>query len=67
MTAALPYEQYDLKLAYQEMANSPCANGACKSISNNYMYLNTGTDWSEATQFLVQDLAAINSRSTRSG
>jgi len=60
VTAALPYEQYDLKLAYQEMANSPCANGACKSISNNYMYLNTGTDWSEATQFLVQDLAAIN-------
>jgi peptide/nickel transport system substrate-binding protein len=59
-TAKLPYEQFDLKLAYQEMADSPCANGACKGIVNNYMFLNTGTDWSEATQFLVQDLAAIN-------
>ncbi|MCI4325560.1 MAG: ABC transporter substrate-binding protein [Thermoplasmata archaeon] len=60
VTAKLAYEQYDLKLAYQEMADSPCANGACRSIVNNYMFLNTGTDWAEATQFLQQDLAAIN-------
>jgi peptide/nickel transport system substrate-binding protein len=58
-TANLPYYQYNLTLAQQEIAASPCANNACKSIVNNYMYLNTGTDWSEATQFLVNDLAAI--------
>jgi peptide/nickel transport system substrate-binding protein len=60
LTAQEPYEQFDLALAYKEMADSPCANGACKSMVMNYMYLNQGTDWSEATQFLVADLAAIN-------
>jgi peptide/nickel transport system substrate-binding protein len=60
VTAQEPYEQYDLKLAYQEMADSPCANGACKSMVMNYMYLNQGTDWSTATQFLLTDLAAVN-------
>lgn len=60
VTAQEPYEQFDLKLAYQEMADSPCKNGACKGDSMNYMYLNQGTDWATATQFLVADLAAIN-------
>jgi peptide/nickel transport system substrate-binding protein len=59
VTANLPYESYNLALAQQEIANSPCANDACRSIVNNYMYLNVGADWSEATQFLVADLGAI--------
>jgi peptide/nickel transport system substrate-binding protein len=60
VTAKQPYEQYNLKLAYQEMADSPCANGACRSILNNYMFLNTGEDWAVATQFIADDLQAIN-------
>ncbi|MCI4326679.1 MAG: ABC transporter substrate-binding protein [Thermoplasmata archaeon] len=60
VTAQDPYEQYNLKLAYQEMADSPCANGACASIDSNYMYLNQGTDWATATQFIAADLKAIN-------
>jgi ABC-type transport system substrate-binding protein len=59
-TAQLPYYQYDLPLAYQEMANSPCAAGACKSTTINYMYLNNGADWAETAQLLTNDLAAIN-------
>ncbi|MCI4333493.1 MAG: ABC transporter substrate-binding protein [Thermoplasmata archaeon] len=59
LTAKLPYESYNLALAQQEIANSPCANDACKSIVNNYMFLNTGTDWAVATQYLVGDLGAI--------
>jgi ABC-type transport system substrate-binding protein len=54
-----PYA-YNLKLAYQEIADSPCANGACKGTSINYMYLNSGQDWVETAQFLEADLAAIN-------
>jgi peptide/nickel transport system substrate-binding protein len=54
-----PYS-YDLSLAYKEMANSPCANGACKGDSIKYMYLNTGADWSDTASLLQTDLAAIN-------
>lgn len=60
VTAQEPYYQYNLKLAYQEMAASPCANGACRSMNFNYMYLNSGGDWSETAQLLATDLAAIN-------
>jgi len=60
VTAKEPYYAYNLALAYQEMANSPCANGACKGDSINYMYLNTGGDWSETADLLQADLAAIN-------
>jgi peptide/nickel transport system substrate-binding protein len=59
-TANLPYYQYNLKLALQEIDDSPCANAACAGIDFNYMYLNTGNDWAETAQFLVQDLKAIN-------
>ncbi|HKV90630.1 MAG TPA: ABC transporter substrate-binding protein [Thermoplasmata archaeon] len=58
-TAKEPYYSYNLALAQQEIANSPCAANACKAMAMNYMYLNTGADWSETAQFLVQDLAQI--------
>jgi peptide/nickel transport system substrate-binding protein len=53
-----PY-QYDPTLAQQEIQDSPCANGACASMSIKYAYLDTGIDWAEAAQFLKNDLAAI--------
>jgi peptide/nickel transport system substrate-binding protein len=59
VTAKEPYYQYDLALAQQEIANSPCANNACAGTVMNYMYLNTGPDWSETAQFLATDLKAI--------
>ncbi len=54
-----PYS-YDLGLAYKEMADSPCAAGACKGTTLKYMYLNTGSDWSDTASLLQADLAAIN-------
>jgi peptide/nickel transport system substrate-binding protein len=59
VTAKQPYYSYNLALAQQEIANSPCANNACKGNSINYMFLNTGADWSQTAQFLLQDLAVI--------
>jgi len=54
-----PYS-YNLSLAYQEMANSPCKDGACRGTTINYMYLNSGSDWSDTASLLQADLAAIN-------
>jgi peptide/nickel transport system substrate-binding protein len=54
-----PY-QYNLTLAQQEIADSPCADDACGGMSINYAYLDTGIDWAETAQFLKNDLAAIN-------
>ena len=54
-----PYA-YDLNLAKQEIANSQCANAACKTTVIPYAYLSTGTDWSDTAQYLQADLAAIN-------
>ncbi|MGA8542767.1 MAG: ABC transporter substrate-binding protein [Thermoplasmata archaeon] len=53
-----PY-QYNLPLAQQEIANSPCANGACSGMSIKYAYLDTGIDWAETAQFLANDLSQI--------
>jgi peptide/nickel transport system substrate-binding protein len=53
-----PYP-YNLALAKQEIANSPCANNACKGTKINFMYLTYGPEWAEASQFLASDLAAI--------
>ena len=55
----LPPYAYNLTLAKQEIANSPCANNACKGTTINYAYLDIGADWSETAQFLVTELAAI--------
>ncbi|MFZ0700181.1 MAG: ABC transporter substrate-binding protein [Thermoplasmata archaeon] len=60
VTADEPYYQYNLALAQQEIANSPCAHAACKGNTISYMYLNSGADWADAAQFIEQDLAAIN-------
>jgi peptide/nickel transport system substrate-binding protein len=57
--ANLPPYQYDLSLAQQEIATSPCANNACAGMTFKYAYLDTGIDWAETAQFLKNDLAAI--------
>ncbi len=53
-----PY-QYNLTLAQQEIADSPCANGACSGTTYKFAYLDTGIDWAETAQFLANDLKAI--------
>jgi peptide/nickel transport system substrate-binding protein len=53
-----PY-QYNLTLAHQEIADSPCANSACASMTIKYAYLDTGIDWAETAQFLKADLSQI--------
>jgi peptide/nickel transport system substrate-binding protein len=59
VTAQEPYYAYNLALAQQEIADSPCANNACAGTSISYMYLNTGNDWVETAQFLEADLKEI--------
>ena len=53
-----PYP-YNLTLAKAEIANSPCAGGACAGTSINYEYLDIGADWAEMASFLVNDLQQI--------
>jgi len=60
VTANEPYYQYNLKLAQQEIQDSPCKNAACKGTTINYMYLNSGADWEDTASLLQQQLAAIN-------
>jgi len=57
--ANLPNYSYDLKLAQQEIADSPCAGGACSHMQIKYEYLSPGADWAETAEFLVSDLGAI--------
>jgi len=59
VTAGLPYYQYNLTLAKQEIANSPCANNACAGTTLNYEFLDLGDDWAEMAQDLVHNLSAI--------
>lgn len=49
---------YNLALAQQEIANSPCANNACKGNTLNYAYIDLG-DWATVAVILQADLAAI--------
>jgi peptide/nickel transport system substrate-binding protein len=56
----LPAYQYNLALAQQEIANSPCANGACAKLAPfNYEYLSTSADWEDAATVIQANLAAI--------
>ena len=64
----LPPYQYNLAQAKQEIANSPCANGACAAgnplcpVSNcdfEYQYLSTSLDWQDAATLIAADLANI--------
>jgi ABC-type transport system substrate-binding protein len=56
----LPAYKFDLAQAYQEMADSPCANGGCVHDTIKYMYLNSGSDWSDTASLLQAELALIN-------
>ena len=55
----LPPYSYNLSLAKQEIANSPCANGNCSSLQIKYAYQTPGTDWADATSLIQSNLAAI--------
>jgi peptide/nickel transport system substrate-binding protein len=54
----LPPYAYNLALAKQEIANSPCANSACASTTINYEYIDLG-DWASVATLLENDLSAI--------
>jgi ABC-type transport system substrate-binding protein len=53
-----PY-QYNLSLAQQEIADSPCAANACASMDFNYEYLSTSQDWQDAATVIQTNLKAI--------
>jgi peptide/nickel transport system substrate-binding protein len=53
-----PYP-YNLTLAREEIADSPCANNGCAGLTIKYAYLDTGIDWAVTAQFLENDLAQI--------
>jgi peptide/nickel transport system substrate-binding protein len=55
----LPPYAFNLTLAKQEIANSPCANNACRSTTISYEYLDIGSSWAETAEFIASDLAAI--------
>ena len=59
VTADLPYYSYNLPLAQQEIAASPCAHGACSGKTLNYEYLDIGDDWAEMAQDIAYDLGQI--------
>jgi peptide/nickel transport system substrate-binding protein len=52
-----PYN-YNLTLAKQEIADSPCAAGACSGDTVKYEYIDLG-DWASVGTLLENDLAAI--------
>jgi ABC-type transport system substrate-binding protein len=51
--------QYNLTLAQQEIANSPCANGNCSHLNFQYEYLSTSLDWQDAADVIAANLAQI--------
>jgi peptide/nickel transport system substrate-binding protein len=55
----LPPYAYNLSLAQQEIASSPCANRACAGVPFNYEYLDIGASWAETAQFIASDLGKI--------
>ena len=57
--ANLPPYPYNLTLAKQEIADSPCAHNACVGTSINYEYLDIGSSWAETAEFIESDLSAI--------
>jgi peptide/nickel transport system substrate-binding protein len=52
-----PYA-YNLTLAKQEMADSPCANNACAGTAIKYAYIDLG-DWAQVTTLIQADLNQI--------
>ena len=59
VTADLPYYSYNLSLAQQEIAHSPCAKNACAGVSLNYEYLDLGNDWADMAVDVATDLGDI--------
>ncbi len=57
--ASLPPYAYNLSLAQQEIAQSPCANNACLQLKINFAYLDTGSNWAEMAKLLTTDLRQI--------
>jgi len=53
-----PYA-YNLTLAKQEIANSPCANGNCSHLNFQYEYLSTSLDWQDAATVIAANLLQI--------
>jgi peptide/nickel transport system substrate-binding protein len=56
--ANLPPYAYNLTLAKQEIADSPCASNACSGDTIKYAYIDLG-DWSDVATLLQLDLQAI--------
>jgi peptide/nickel transport system substrate-binding protein len=54
----LPYS-YNLTLAKQEIANSPCANSKCAGMNFQYEYLSTSLDWQDAATVIAANLNQI--------
>jgi len=64
----LPPYQYNLSLAKQEIANSPCNNNACagtnpqcpnSNCNFQFEYLSTSLDWQDAATVIAANLAQI--------
>ena len=57
--ANLPPYSYNLSLADQEIANSPCASDACRGTPVNFEYLDTNPSFAMMAVFVQNNLAAI--------
>jgi peptide/nickel transport system substrate-binding protein len=55
----LPPYSYNLTLAKQEIADSPCAKNACIGMNFQYEYLSTSIDWQDVATIVAQDLSQI--------
>jgi len=55
----LPPYQYNITLARQEIADSPCAHDACAGTTFAYEYLSTSEDWEDAATVIQSNLAQI--------
>jgi peptide/nickel transport system substrate-binding protein len=58
-TANLAPYPYNLTLAKQEIANSPCANNACSGLDFEFEYLSTSIDWADVATIVQSNLAQI--------
>ena len=50
---------FNLTLARQEIANSPCANDACGATNFSFEYVDAGPAWLETAELLAADLSVI--------
>ena len=59
VTSKLPPYSYNISLAKQEIANSPCANGACAGTDFKYEFQSPGADWQDSASIIQTGLAQI--------